>query len=91
LWAVPCRVGGEAVASCILHVYYGRFTLFFFIKLQLLIKKKKDEKKWVKNNITFKTKFLALTSLVTILLYLHMCFFGGNVGDFSFSQVLISI
>jgi hypothetical protein len=50
-----------------------------------------DEKKWVKNNITFKTKFLALTSLVTILLYLHMCFFGGNVRDFSFSQVLISI
>jgi hypothetical protein len=35
-----CRVGGEAVASCILRVYYGRLTLFFLINLLLLIKKK---------------------------------------------------
>jgi len=34
------RVGGEAVASCILRVYYGRLTLFFLINLLLLIKKK---------------------------------------------------
>lgn len=38
---------------------------------------KMAEKKWVKNNITFKTKYFG--SL--------MCFFGGNVRDFSFSQV----